>query len=105
MMENNYYFMRGDKGPVGPFQLSEGEAERLRNKDWLVVPFEMVNGDLHGHLHIVDENGQYLGARVLDCVQAGEHRRLGHHLIHVGDAAKDIDEVRAILGLRKGENE
>jgi hypothetical protein len=96
-MDKRWYFMRGDKGPIGtPFQLADSEVQPLRDKDWLVVPAELVKPDVHGHFHVVDEHGQLIGQRMLDAIQAGEHRRLGHHLVHVGDASKDMDEVRAI---------
>lgn len=105
-MGKNWYFMRGDKGPLPTtFHLTDEEAQSLRDKDWLVVPTELVRHDFHGHFHVVDEHGQLIGQRMLDAVQAGEHLRLGHHLVHVGDASKDMDEIRAIQNITKSNPE
>lgn len=100
MVERSWYFMRGDKGPIWTtFQLANSELEPLRDKGWLVVPVELVKEDVHGHFHVIDENGQLIGQRMLDAIQAGDHRRLGHHLIRVGDASTDMSEIRAVQAL------
>lgn len=96
MAERSWYHMRDDKKPVGVFQLADDELEPLRAKGWLIVPMALVKEDVHGHFHVIDEHGRLIGQRMLDAVQAGEHLRLGHHLIHVGDASKDMQEVRAV---------
>jgi hypothetical protein len=88
------YHMQDAKGYASIHQLSEIEAEQLREKGWLVVPVACVKEDLHGHLHVIDDHGRYVGARMLDAVQAGDLVRQGYHLVHVGDGYRDLAEIR-----------
>lgn len=110
------YHMIDASGPCGTFALTENEAEKLRSKGWEVTqpecapdtvlikisdPEPIVRKKVTEHYHLVDSKGAYQGQRMLGQAEANAMRELGWHLVHVGDASKDPDEVRAIKNITK----
>lgn len=101
MTEKQTYYMQDSRKFPTRVDLTEQEAEALRVKSWLVVPVEMVHENVAGHLNVHDQHGRYIGTRMLDAVQAGDHVRQGYHLTHVaGVTQDDMKEIRVIKGLQ-----
>lgn len=99
MSGKQMYHMKDDKGYAGQHNITEDEAAKLRTKGWTVVLVETTDRAPEGHLHVISKDGHYLGARFLTQISAADLIRLGMHLVHVGDASKDMDEVREIQKL------
>lgn len=100
MDEKRVYYMQDHRKLPSRHVLTETDAEQLREKGWTAVPVDMVKDEVHGHFHVFDSNGQYMGSRMLDAVQAADHVRQGCHLVHVGDGAMDLDEIQVIEEIR-----
>lgn len=95
MADKNRYHLQDDTKHGGVFDLTDTEAEQMRAKGWIVVPEELVDPARSGHLHLLDENGKFVGSRVLDAIQAADFVRQGYHLVHVGDAtSRELEDLR-----------